>query len=119
MAKPRPELMDLWEAQGKICCVCGEKMYPLTISNDRTGWTIEHVYHHASRRYYADGNKLLSHAACNNRKGDREPTGCEKILLAAVNARLGRELVPMLRGYSDDINVPSALAMALGQALAA
>lgn len=109
----------IWEAQGKLCAVCGQKMVPKTMYHPRRGWTIEHVYNHASRRYYAEGNRLISHAECNNRKGDREPTGCEIILLHAVNARLGVELTQRILTYSDGLRRPSALALALSEVMAA
>lgn len=35
------------------------------------------------------GNKLVMHRECNTLKGNRLPNGCERIWLAAVNARLG------------------------------
>lgn len=110
------EIDALWEAQGKCCAVCGGKMYPGAKFHPTRGWTVEHVYHHASRRYYADGNKLVSHAACNNLKGDREPTGCEVILLHAANAKLGYELTLRELSYRDSVSGPSALALALQQA---
>lgn len=107
------ETVAIWTAQGKRCVICGVKMLPVTRFHPTRGWTIEHVYNHASRRFYADGNKLVSHAQCNNRKGDREPTGCEIIMLHAVNAQLGLELTPRDRSYDDGIKGPSALALAL------
>ena len=33
-------------------------------------------------------NKLLTHAACNNRKGDRPPHPCELLYLEASNLRI-------------------------------
>lgn len=94
-------------------------MVPKTGSHPTRGWTIDHVYNHASRRYFADGNKLVCHAACNHRKADREPTGCELILLHLVNARLGLELVERPHSYTDVVRAPSAIAIALERALAA
>jgi hypothetical protein len=107
------EIAMLWEAQDKYCAVCGREMTEGLKFDETCGWTIEHVYNHASRRYYADGNKLVSHASCNNAKGDREPTGCEIILLHAVNAKLGLELIEYPHGYDDGITGPSALALEL------
>lgn len=34
----------------------------------------------------------LAHSKCNNRKGNRAPTGCEVIFLLAVNARTGMRI---------------------------
>lgn len=113
------DLLSIWRAQGKRCAVCGVRMRPITMKHPTRGWTIEHVFNHASKRFYADGNRLVSHSECNNRKGDREPTGCEIILLHAVNARLGFELTPYPHSYSDNISAPSKLALALEQAMAA
>lgn len=50
--------------------------------------TFEHVLpRHAGGR--EKGNLLLTHAKCNERRGDAMPTGCLLIMLDAVNARLG------------------------------
>lgn len=113
------ERWRIWEAQGKHCSVCGEHMHPIAGSHPTRGWTIDHVYNRASRRYLADGNKLVCHRGCNQRKADREPTGCELILLHMVNARLGFELVERPYGYTDTVIAPTALAVALERALAA
>lgn len=118
MAKS-PEISAIWKAQGKACAICGIGMIPVHQNHPTRGWTIEHVYNHASKRYFADGNKLITHAECNNRKGDREPTGCEVIQLHAANARIGLELTPRDLNYSDPLNGPSALAVALEMAMAA
>lgn len=109
----------IWEAQGKCCAVCGESMVPAHRHDPQRGWTIEHVYNRASRRYHADGNRLISHAECNRQKADREPTGCEVIQLHAANAKLGLELTPMLHSYRDEVQGPSALAYAFQMAMAA
>lgn len=37
------------------------------------------------------GNRLVSHRRCNSAKGSAKPTGCELLMLLAVNARLGVE----------------------------
>jgi hypothetical protein len=117
--RAQSETLAIWRAQGKCCAICGAGMVPVHMAHPSRGWTIEHVFHRASKRYYADGNKLVTHAECNNRKGDREPTGCEIILLHAVNAKLGFELTPYPRCYCDNVEAPSALAVALERAMAA
>lgn len=119
MLSSTTERWRIWEAQGKHCSVCGERMVPKTGSHPARGWTIDHVYNRASNRYFADGNKLVCHSACNQRKADRDPTGCELILLHLVNARLGFELVERQRSYADNVEAPSVLAVALERALAA
>lgn len=35
------------------------------------------------------GNLVVAHRWCNNRKGNRTPTGCECLWLSVVNIRLG------------------------------
>lgn len=123
----------IWEAQGKCCSICGERMTPVHKFHPDRGWTIEHVFNRASKRFHTVGNKLVSHSECNHRKGDRDPTGCEVILLHAVNAKLGFELKPRppreyldrlpwpaarIR-FVDEVKGPSALALALQQAMSA
>jgi 5-methylcytosine-specific restriction endonuclease McrA len=76
----RPLIEALAEAQGGGCSLCGK---PLT-KMDRT---IEHVV----PRSLGGGNhrnKLAAHGTCNRLKGASMPTGCELILLDAVNTRL-------------------------------
>lgn len=85
----------LYEAQAGRCSLCGQGLGAL---GERGEWrpTFEHVWPR-SRYSYADrGNLLLAHFRCNIAKGTRDPTGCEVILLAAVNARLGLALVGRL-----------------------
>lgn len=113
----RQECMtSIWLAQGKHCPVCGEKMSPVTRKHRINFWTIEHVF--PRRRYkHLNGNTLVSHNLCNNEKGDRDPTGCELIILHLANARLGRELCarPAL-DYRDEVSAPSALQLAFAKA---
>lgn len=113
------EMMLLWRAQGKCCAVCGDAMVPASIYHPTRGWTIEHVYPRSSKRYYADGNKLVSHSQCNWRKGDRQPTGCEVLLLHVVNEILGLELVEYPRCYIDTRIFPTALEIAFQREMAA
>jgi hypothetical protein len=109
----------VWEAQGKVCPLCDRPLiWARTLEHPDYGWSIEHVW---PRRYgYGQvGNMLISHVSCNNRKGSRDPTGCELLILEAVNARLGFKLRPLphqntqtLRSYLDQIAGPSALSLA-------
>lgn len=66
------------EAQGGFCGICGERL--------RRSPSIEHVVPRCRGGANA-GNRIVAHTPCNFRKGDRMPTGCELIMLAAVNAR--------------------------------
>ena len=107
----------LWEAQDKCCYLCGEKMLPVTRYDHRRGWSADHV-HPRCRGHSRWQNLLLSHAACNGHKGDRLPHPCEVLLLEAVNKRLQAEAA-LRHGYSDEIDAPSPLAVALEEAMAA
>lgn len=114
----RSLLLVLWEAQGKCCAVCGERMVPKTIRHPTHGWTIEHVYPRSRYFLYSEGNQLVSHYECNQWKADRDPTGCEVVLLHAVNAQLSLEIVEKPRSYVDPYVGPSALAVAFQNAMA-
>jgi 5-methylcytosine-specific restriction endonuclease McrA len=83
----RKQREQLWEAQGKICFLCGEKMYPVSHTRADRGWSMDHV-RPASKGHSRVRNVLLAHSKCNREKDDREPTGCELLLLEAVNAKL-------------------------------
>lgn len=72
-----PLIDALCEAQGHACSLCGK---PLTKYNR----TIEHVLP-LSLGGGNHRNKLVAHSDCNHRKGANLPTGCELILLDAVN----------------------------------
>lgn len=111
--------MRLWKAQGKCCAICGARMVPAHYQHSTRGWTIEHVWPRSRYSFHNEGNLLVSHAECNNEKGDRDPTGCEIVLLASVNATLGVELTKRQLCYADHVYGPSALAVALEKALAA
>lgn len=70
-----------WLAQDGWCPICGERL-------TSSGRTLDHVVPR-SRGGAQLGNLLVVHNWCNLRKADRMPTGCELIMLAAVNARVG------------------------------
>ena len=82
---PKTERMRLrlYEAQGGVCAICGQKM-------GRSKVTIEHVTPRKAGGH-RPGNIVAAHAKCNNRKAARPPTGCELIWLAAVNKKLGEQ----------------------------
>jgi 5-methylcytosine-specific restriction endonuclease McrA len=77
----------IWRAQDKICFLCGEKMYPVSVKNPVLGWSIDHV-RPKSAGNARTRNSLISHTRCNSAKGDREPRPCELLFLEAVNAKL-------------------------------
>jgi 5-methylcytosine-specific restriction endonuclease McrA len=108
----------LWKAQQGLCSICSQRLVRDERFRDDTGWNLDHVY---PRSRYARlgnrGNLLLSHIACNSAKGDREPTGCERLLLEAVNARIGHRLCDMTREWRPaDYQGPSPLELAFAKA---
>lgn len=110
----------LWKAQEGLCAICGHHLLRDERFRDDSGWNLDHVYPRSRyARFGNRGNLLLSHVGCNTVKSDREPTGCEIILLHAINAKIGHELTPAYRSYSDGVKAPSILAEALSQAMAA
>lgn len=76
-----------YRAQGGCCYLCGKPLSPRFSSPKLT---IEHVWprSRAAAQTY-DGDLLLAHSRCNGAKADRLPTGCERLMLFAVNRRLG------------------------------
>lgn len=76
----------LHRAQGGFCAICGRG-----ISRMHEMVNLDHVWPKAMTRGVerTKGNILLAHRTCNARKGHRKPTGCEIVMLAAVNRTLG------------------------------
>ena len=75
-----PTLMErILEAQGGFCGICGARL--------RRSPTIDHVVPRSrgGKNMY---NRIVVHNGCNFKKDNRMPTGCERIMLAAVNARM-------------------------------
>jgi hypothetical protein len=103
----------IWKAQGKVCPICGVGMVPVHRHHPTSGWTIEHCWPRSRYRFEHRGNILVTHSRCNCAKGDRDPTGCELIMLEAVNATLGWKIEKLTTSYADVIESPSALALAL------
>lgn len=71
----------IWWAFGHRCGICGKKIRLVAdvtedhvIPRSKGGKTLRNV--------------VPAHQPCNARKSNRDPTGCELIVLAAVNARL-------------------------------
>ena len=80
-----PLLQRIAKVQGGACSLCGR---PLSFDKDGPQQpTVEHVTPR-SRGGRNHKNRLVAHRGCNLRKGAGLPTGCELILLQAVNARL-------------------------------
>ena len=82
-----PLLTMLVQAQSGICALCGRTFLALAHTPNMHA-SIDHVVP-KSRGGKTHGNVIAAHAGCNGEKGDRLPTGCELIWLAAVNAALG------------------------------
>lgn len=84
------------KAQGKICHICGDRLEQADRLDFERAWTMEHVW--PRRRYrFTHGNTLVAHRSCNHAKADRDPTGCELIMLLAANAKLNRTLAEVER----------------------
>lgn len=75
---------QLAELQGGLCPICGQPLESEPLS-------VDHVWPRRGKqgRTGLHRNALATHHWCNNAKGDRRPTGCEIVWLAAINARLG------------------------------
>jgi 5-methylcytosine-specific restriction endonuclease McrA len=81
----RPLMRHLAQEQGDACSLCGEPL-----SFDAQGPN-EPTFEHVLPRSKGGGNhrnRLVAHRRCNSNKSDRLPTGCEIILLDAVNTRV-------------------------------
>lgn len=77
--------------QGGRCVHCaGPLKFRAHESTDDAFPTFEHVIPRAMGGVNV-GNRLAAHRVCNMRKGNSKPTGCEMVMLLAVNARLGVE----------------------------
>lgn len=85
-------LIVLMRAQKRRCASCGGLMFNASTPCE-TGLnaTLDHVIPRSRGGSNALGNFLAMHSRCNNKKADRAPNGCERILLLAVNAQLGVE----------------------------
>lgn len=76
----------LYIAQNGICGLCGDKMIGVPYD-----FSLDHVIPRALNAVDGLGNLILCHEPCNVRKQNDTPTGCEMVMLLAVNARLGVE----------------------------
>ena len=82
----RPVMLRILDVQRGACVGCGRAISPHDKSADMR-LSIDHVHPRSGGGANA-GNRLAMHRICNARKGNRAPTGCELIWLAAVNARM-------------------------------
>lgn len=119
-------MLEIWRAQSLCCAICGRELVRDRMHWPDVGWSVEHVWPRRRYAFWSRGNQLISHQLCNNRKGDRDPTGCEVLMLAAVNAQLGLALrtrpppppkPASLVIYADTPSAPGALAEALVRAI--
>lgn len=81
--KVRSYVGPLSAAQVMKCGICGADL-----EDDPT---IDHVIPRSRGGHDGCGNIVAACFPCNNRKGGRMPTGCELIVLIAVNCRMGWE----------------------------
>lgn len=105
------EVVRLARLQDGICALCGKPLFRRTSKAGSNRTSLDHVWpknrDHTHGRDAPPGcgkwepkrpagarrrirwNKLAAHGKCNSAKGNRYPTGCELIWLAAIRARLG------------------------------
>jgi 5-methylcytosine-specific restriction endonuclease McrA len=82
------EEVHAWKArlhtvQAGRCALCGTHL-----ASDWKSSEIDHVIPRSRGGRDHLGNFVLAHSACNRRKANDMPTGCEKIWLFLVNAKL-------------------------------
>jgi 5-methylcytosine-specific restriction endonuclease McrA len=79
------KMRKYWRAQNGVCPYCGNT---LTVSMEKL-WrpTFDHV---TPKRiaHGKEGNKVVAHENCNQRKGSRLPRPCELLFLFAINQRV-------------------------------
>lgn len=75
-------------SQERVCPLCGKRFSP-NLHETEEHWrpTVDHVLPKSRGGYRGRGNCLAAHKRCNEKKGDRLPTGCEVIWLIAVCER--------------------------------
>lgn len=102
-----PTPVALWHAADGLCSCCAKPMPEIGMESSKGARaTIEHVFPrspkgHAVRKIrlfydlfpgeFRGRRTAMAHSKCNNRKGNRAPTGCEVVFLMAVNARVEGE----------------------------
>ncbi|EJL30086.1 HNH endonuclease [Novosphingobium sp. AP12] len=89
-ARRRHKIAVLRKAQRERCGACGHRVPPLDVyCAPANRPTLDHVTPRAAGGRRILGNLLVMHQRCNATKADPRPTGCELLMLAAANARLG------------------------------
>lgn len=101
MARPRRSAWAMgkrfrgWiaRAQGGLCAGCAQplNLAKKTKPSHADAPTIDHVAAKSGGGSPHLGNVIVMHRKCNNRKADRAPTGCERLWLETVNAKLSDE----------------------------
>ena len=83
--------------QGDICPLCNKPLPP-RVRGQKAATNLDHVYPLRFKRG-TTGNLLVTHTTCNLQKSDRYPTGCEIIMLTAVNAVCGWNGMPTRKAW--------------------
>lgn len=79
----------LFHAQSGFCAGCGNKIRSKPgRSNDPLAPTFDHVCPRSKGGKSLVTNGLLKHRRCNAQRGDRPPTGCDRLWQIVVSARL-------------------------------
>lgn len=105
-------LGKLYDAQRGICASCGRRMVPFgDCGLDHLLPSIDHLIARKSGGGDHIGNMVAMHRACNSAKGDRSPTGCERIFHHLVLARL--DMHPLDMAWRNDRAPNTAMANAL------
>lgn len=115
-SKVREPALTLFRAQNGFCAGCGHRLPPIgdlcLIVNCPS---IDHLIARARGGGDHIGNMLLMHSRCNSAKGDRPPTGCERIWHHVVLAAL--EIHPLDIGWRNEPPRNPAMADALSSLL--
>lgn len=83
-----------WVAQRGLCPLCGKRLAKGTRPRpNSTNLNWDHVWPRSRSAAHGElghaGGLLLVHEKCNTAKGNRRPTGCEQLMLFAVNRAVG------------------------------
>lgn len=111
-SKVREPTLTLFRAQNGYCAGCGHRLPPIgdlcLIVNCPS---IDHFIARARGGGDHIGNMLLMHSRCNSAKGDRDPTGCERIWHQVVLAAL--DMHPADIAWNNAAPTNPAMAVAL------
>lgn len=91
---PGPRYLGyLFHVQGGLCGICGLEMMDGReddyCADHPCSPSIDHVVPRSRSGSLWFGNIVAAHKWCNQKKGNRLPTGCELIALEMVNTKLG------------------------------